>query len=375
MFFSKKYDVFISYAIEDKFTVAEIIASKLKKNGIKVWYGGSELKVGDPISTVINSGLRNSNYCILILSPFYIRHWTIVELYSFIEKEQLEKKILILPIWHNLDYKEAKEKYPIIADRFAMSTQNGLDEVSSELCKVIWQKKKSDSVNRVKRFSIALLFFIACITSIFFIYRNYSPTKSRLPSKQIVQTAIEKRTAEFQSELENNFQKKCAIANGKKVSLDSISNAYTRFVNFTKYDRNEYRFTGQSTVVSGSRNVQDLGISISGTPYNRYGMTNTSNYLLEHCCKLRPDTTFNYSFTLLNDLPLTFVVDTIFESEGKIHAFVTYSQNIRSVEGILSYPLKKSRVRKQLIQFTGYKPTEEYIFEIKNGIWIINEVK
>jgi hypothetical protein len=375
MRFSKKYDVFISYAIEDKYPVAETIASSLKQNGIKVWYVGSELKVGDAISTVISEGLRNSNYCILILSPFYTRHWTLVELYRFIEKEQLEKKILILPVWHNIDYKEAKEKYPMIADRYAMSTQKGLDAVSESLCEVIRKKKKSDLLHTIKMGSAAAIFLATCVIAILFLWQKYSSPALHLPSKQFVQNAIEKQSADFQAKLENNLRKKVVTSKGKAVPLDSITGAYNMFVTTSKRERNEYRFTGQSTIMSGYKNIEDLGVTISDAPYDGYGISSPTSYLTIAETRFYPDTVFNYSFILLNRSPLSFTIDTLYASAGHLHAHVTYKQNIRSVEGTLTYPNKTAPVRKQQIQLTGYKPSEEYVFELKNGVWSICEVK
>lgn len=375
MRFSKKYDVFISYAIEDKYPVAETIASSLKQNGIKVWYVGSELKVGDAISTVISEGLRNSNYCILILSPFYTRHWTLVELYRFIEKEQLEKKILILPVWHNIDYEEAKEKYPMIADRYAMSTQKGLDAVSESLCEVIRKKKKSDLLHTIKIISATAVFLVTCIIAVFFLYQKYASPALHLPSKQFVQNAIEKQTGEFQAKLENNLQKKVVTSKGKAVPVDSIISVYNLFVTTSNRERNEYRFTGQSILVSGYKNIEDLGISISDAPYDGYGISSPAGYLTVADYRFHPDTVFNYSFILVNRSPLAFTIDTVFESGEKLHTRVTYKQNIRSIEGTLTYPIKTGPVRKQQIQLTGYKPTEEYVFELKNGVWSISEVK
>ena len=373
MSFPKKYDVFISYAIEDKYPVAESIALHLKQHGIKVWYVGNELKVGDLISTVIGHGLRNSTYCILILSPFYIRHWTVVELYRFIEKEQIEKKILILPVWHNMDYGEAKKKYPILADRYALSTEKGLDAVSNSLLEVIRKKKKSDSSNAVKRFATKTLFSIACAMALFSICQKYFHSPFPLPSRQFVQNAIEKRTTDFQTRLENDMQRKLAMTPGEIVPIDSVIAAYNNFIRSGKHERNEYRFTGDNFLVSGSRNIADLGISVDNTPYDAYGISFPVCYHLEN--HFHSDSINNYSFTIMNHIPLSFTIDTLFESGGKAHARIAYSQNIRCVEGTLACPKENGQARKQQIELSGYKPSEEYIFEMKNGSWGLSEIK
>src|SRR6201999_2601553 len=115
MIWPKKYDVFISYAIEDKESVAETIASDLENFGLRVYYVGRELQVGDEISEVISIGLKSSSYFVMVLSPFYKRKWTIVEGYRFIQKEKDENKKLIFPVWHNINLEEAQSQYPELA--------------------------------------------------------------------------------------------------------------------------------------------------------------------------------------------------------------------------------------------------------------------
>lgn len=372
MLLFKKYDVFISYAIEDKIPVAETIVSSLKQNGIKVWYVGSELKVGDAISTVIGSGLRNSRYCILILSPNYERHWTIVELYTFIQKEQLEKKILILPVWHNIDYREAREKHPIIADRYAISTKAGLESVSVNLCEVIRSKKKTDRRKAVKQVSVVLIFTIACLAAIYFSYRSMTPSSAFLPSKELVQNLIQKRTDNFQAKLDNDLQKKAVLQQEKKIPADTLIRVYKDFINSGKYERNEYKYNGDVLTATGFTNIKALGIFTSDNPYNGYGIASPACYLFEDTGSASP----KYSFTLTNQAPVSFVIDTLYESgEKKVLVHVVYSQYIRAIQGTYIFSSGRHQPRKQSISITGFKPEEEYFLENRNGTWVLNGAK
>ncbi len=372
---NKKYDVFISYAIEDKFPVAETIAICLKEKGIKAWYGGNELKVGDSVSAVINEGLRNSNYFIFILSPSYIRNWTIVELYTFVEKERQQKKKLILPVWHTISFEEAKQNHPIISDLFGISTDYGLEAVCQNLYEAILKRKKEDHTQRLKLISQRTFYFLLCFTAIFFIYKNYSCSTLPLPSKQSVQSEIKKRTAAFQLNLENELQKRLIIEKGNPVPVDSVISAYNIFLTTSNHKRNDFRFESEAINISGIKNIEALGINIIDAPYNNYGLSTVAAYSFTYENRFIPDTVFNYSFMLINLLPLTFTIDTLYESGEKVHAHVTYKQNIRTIDGTYSYKIKTGTLRKQQIQLTGHKPSEEYIFELKNGSWNICEVK
>jgi len=70
----KEYDVFISYACEDKEVIAAPLARALKKKGFRVWFDDSEIFPGDSLRQSIEIGLRKSKYGIVILSEhFFIK--------------------------------------------------------------------------------------------------------------------------------------------------------------------------------------------------------------------------------------------------------------------------------------------------------------
>lgn len=55
-------DVFVSYASEDRETVAKPIAQLLSSLGITVWFDQFDLKIGDSLRRKINEGLTKSRY-------------------------------------------------------------------------------------------------------------------------------------------------------------------------------------------------------------------------------------------------------------------------------------------------------------------------
>ena len=52
------YDAFISHAVEDKIPIANELCAKLEAAGLKIWYSGKELGVGDSIEKTIQNGLN-----------------------------------------------------------------------------------------------------------------------------------------------------------------------------------------------------------------------------------------------------------------------------------------------------------------------------
>ncbi len=141
---NKKWDIFISYASEDKEMVQKLYLL-LQKQDIQVWLDQEELKVGDSITKKINEGLLNSNYFIPFISPSYLdKKWTQLELNAVIGLENSEDKN-ILPVWHNISYGVLIKKNPLIADKYALKTEDGIETISKAIINHIKVKSASNS--------------------------------------------------------------------------------------------------------------------------------------------------------------------------------------------------------------------------------------
>lgn len=127
------WDVFISHASEDKREVAEPLAEELRRRFIKVWYDKWVLKIGDRLLEKINEGLTNSRYGIIVLSPDFLKkEWPKSELEGLVQKE-IEGKKVILPVWHKVRRKDLMAFSPILAGKFAGTTENGIPALANEL--------------------------------------------------------------------------------------------------------------------------------------------------------------------------------------------------------------------------------------------------
>ena len=143
-----EYDAFISHAVEDKIPIANDLCAKLEAAGLKIWYSGKELGVGDSIEKTIQNGLNRSRYGIVIFSPTYLaKNWTIREFYTLLAKEIEEQKV-ILPVLYNITLDELKNKDLLMADRFAVNADKGMDFVVERLVKEI---KKSNAAANTRR--------------------------------------------------------------------------------------------------------------------------------------------------------------------------------------------------------------------------------
>jgi hypothetical protein len=144
------YDVFISHAFEDKNDFANELALALKKQGLKIWYSGFELKLGDSISDSVSNALKGSRYGIVIISPVYLeKQWAMSELKALFAQEADRNRIL--PILHNITVDEIKKHLPMLADRYAISSAKGMQTVVNRAMQVIKGKRKYTKKKSAKK--------------------------------------------------------------------------------------------------------------------------------------------------------------------------------------------------------------------------------
>ena len=129
-----QWDVFISYATEDKATVAGPLANALQELGVDVWYDDFELQIGDSLRQSIERGIARSRFGLIILSqPFFGRNWTNYELNGLVTQANSGDKRL-LPIWHEISKDEVIDHSPPLADIVALRTSDlGIDEIASQV--------------------------------------------------------------------------------------------------------------------------------------------------------------------------------------------------------------------------------------------------
>jgi hypothetical protein len=136
----KKYDAFICHASEDKEAFVRKLAEALSEEGLKVWYDEFTLSVGDSLRRMIDHGLSNSRYGVVVLSEsFFAKDWPQKELDGLVAKEGNFDKV-ILPIWHGVTKEQVKSFSPMLADRLAVSSSKGLPYVVKEILRAIGKK-------------------------------------------------------------------------------------------------------------------------------------------------------------------------------------------------------------------------------------------
>lgn len=147
------WDVFISYAREDRATVVRPLASRLRAMHVRVWLDRHEIAIGDSIHEKINEGLSRSRFGLAIFSPAYRKYWPKAELAAMVSLEA-QKKQRILPIWHDVDKAFVAKHFPMFLDRRAANTIEGLKAVSVQVLRrlIQFQRKRIDRLlSRLRR--------------------------------------------------------------------------------------------------------------------------------------------------------------------------------------------------------------------------------
>jgi hypothetical protein len=145
----KTYDVFISHASEDKASVAQPLAERLTRAGLRVWLDAFELRIGDSLREKIDQGLSQSKFGIVILSQnFFQKAWPRREVNALFAIEDDGDKV-ILPVWHQVDKPDVKAFSPMLADRFAANTSLGLDAVARAIADVVQKEGVTATLERL----------------------------------------------------------------------------------------------------------------------------------------------------------------------------------------------------------------------------------
>ncbi len=136
--YDAEYDVFISYASEDKDDVVAPLAEALRKGGLIVWYDDIELGIGDSLRQKIDQGIASSRFAIVVLSnAFFKKGWTNYELDGLVTKA-VDGDQVLLPIWHDITKDEVVSYSPSLADKISRNTTTQtIEEIADEIFEAV----------------------------------------------------------------------------------------------------------------------------------------------------------------------------------------------------------------------------------------------
>jgi TIR domain-containing protein len=133
----EKWDVFVSYASEDRLAVAVPLRQALAKQGLRVWLDRGELVVGDSVREKINEGLSQSRFAVVILSRASLaKQWPRDEWSALLALESAGRRRL-LPVLFDVSPQEVAVAFPLIADRLSLDMATGADRVAEAIARSV----------------------------------------------------------------------------------------------------------------------------------------------------------------------------------------------------------------------------------------------
>ncbi|WP_082220633.1 toll/interleukin-1 receptor domain-containing protein [Haloferax gibbonsii] len=139
------HDVMISYSHSDSKQVAELLYEELTAYGLDVWYDGVELTIGSNIRDSIDKALTSSDHAVILISPTYFEGMSQWELDGIVQRHNSSEHDVILPLLHELEFSEVREKSPSLANIIGEKvTDDNIDDIAAKLYTAIQSSDAND---------------------------------------------------------------------------------------------------------------------------------------------------------------------------------------------------------------------------------------
>lgn len=139
-----KYSVFVSHCSKDKIDYVDDLVEEIKRLGITVFYDTDVISWGDNLKEKIDMGLKTCKLAVIVISPNYFgREWTEYEIHKLLERQNEEKRKLIMPILYNTSKEELVKHYPALKDiSFKYSKSQSKSKLAQDLKKELEKIKE-----------------------------------------------------------------------------------------------------------------------------------------------------------------------------------------------------------------------------------------
>ena len=368
---SYEYDVFLSYAIEDKIELASELCLKLEQSGLKVWYAGNELIVGESIHDIIMEGLTKSQFgVILVTNTYFEKHWTLKELYTLMAREQDGPRVVI-PVFHKITPKEVAIHDTLLAEKWALPTTMGLDLVADKIVERVRAKDKTKEGESTKnKLGFIIGFFLLMLVSFWLYWANQNGSIN----DSVFQTTIENRISELNSKVEEKLESLLDQKNAQVTDKESTIETSAYFNSLEVQYRNYYDFSNGYTSYQFQKNVQPAsGFDFdNSSPINDYGFSYPNIYLIDE--KLQKPH-LSEEFIYFNTQPVAFEIIEIEDQDSLAFVTVNYLQHLRLLSVHFEYSTNTSERKHTAFSLMGLHPTEVYIFEKSPQGWIFSTIQ
>lgn len=143
--------IFVSHASEDKAAFVRPLAHALKAHGLKLWYDEFSLRPGDSLRRSIDRGLAECSAGLIVLSPsFFSKEWPQKELDALFAAE-LAGRSQLIPIWYQIDFNGVAAHSPLMADRLALSADQGTEMLAKRIAEIYPPPPKISNIDLSQR--------------------------------------------------------------------------------------------------------------------------------------------------------------------------------------------------------------------------------
>jgi hypothetical protein len=112
---------------------------------VKVWYDEATLTLGDSLRRKIDEGLSRCRFGVVILSPnFFAKDWPQRELDGLVARETASGQKAIIPIWHMVTRLQVAQASPMLADRLAGNSNEGVQSLIKKIKEVLRASASAD---------------------------------------------------------------------------------------------------------------------------------------------------------------------------------------------------------------------------------------
>ncbi len=368
----RPYDVFMSYAIEDKADIAVGIANGLTAKGLNVYFVGDKLTIGKSVEEVVHEGLEKSEFYVLVLSPDYVRKWPIIERNYILQREKETGRKLAFPVWHRIVASQVARNFPELIDRYAVTTDKGVPFIVKSLHAEIKAAYKEKWRRIFLKCIVALVLF--ALGAIAIIPQFTFSDAVHLPSVEEQEALVKYRIELFEQDLKNELLKNQAETDGAQIELDSVRKIYNQYERISYQSRNDFIFSNGYENISGRNNIENnIGISLALSPHGAYGLDSSCTWRLG---REQTDSSFKQVLAFCDITAVIFKIDTVFMNDGDsaVHMYVSYRNNVRIVYYTFHYSSLNHKLR-QHVRLMGFKPKEEFVLDHVAGSWKIRDIK
>lgn len=373
---SYTYDVFISHAFTDKVALSDELNRRLREAGLKVWYSGTDMRVGQRLKeSIIEGAILKSKFGVVIISDnLFKAEWARREVNFMDAQEPKRGYNMILPVWHKVSSEDIQPEFPHLIDCFAVNTTIGLEAVTQKLVEEIRKElpppvhtpptntngngNENGDDNKHKKILATTAFTLAALMAIaYFVY--FKPTG---PDEAHVRKIIKDKILTFDSQIEAEYTKNQNQYKALYVEFDSIKSVYSKLTTNLLCKRNEYKLITFNNELKGRKKLEIAGFNTQAF-YSSFGISQLAAYLAKKGQQ-------QMAFMLINKDAVDFrITDISLINDFQATVAVQYINPLRYVNIEVICKKGQQSCLKQVVTCYGFTKENKYLFEKKGNTW------